>query len=252
MPNAEETAAIAARWPNGLLRHWGLADYQRVHQAMIEFTQRRVAATADELWLVEHPPVFTLGLNAKREHLLTTSPIAVVATDRGGQVTYHGPGQIILYTLLDLRRHRLGVRQLVTLLEQAAIAVADDYGMVAKSRPDAPGVYLQAAKLASLGLRVRRGCSYHGLSLNVAMDLTPFSYINPCGYAGLTMTQLADHGVADDPLRVGMRLAYHFLRQLPTVPADAIQALVPDARRQSPSSDYPTMLAHPREGAPIL
>ena len=177
------------------VRELGLCDYAQTLAAMQAFTDGRDAATADELWLLQHPPVFTLGLNGKREHLLDPGAIPVLAVDRGGQVTYHGPGQLIVYCLLDVRRAGLGVRQLVSLLEQALIDLAAGYGVDAGRRDGAPGVYVAGRKLASLGLRVRRGCSYHGLSLNVAMDLTPFHRINPCGYAGLEMTQLHDLGV---------------------------------------------------------
>jgi lipoyl(octanoyl) transferase len=173
---------------------------------MQRFTEERTADTPDELWLVEHPPVFTLGLNGKAEHLLNPGAIDVIQVDRGGQVTYHGPGQVVLYLLVDLRRRGLGVRALVHRMEQAVIALLAGYGIPARARLDAPGVYVDGAKIASLGLRVRRGCSYHGLALNVDMDLEPFSRINPCGYPGLAVTQLRDLGVTDDLATTGEKL----------------------------------------------
>lgn len=159
---------------------------------MQSFTDKRDAATTDELWLVEHPPVFTLGLNAKREHLLAPGKIPIINIDRGGQVTYHGPGQLVVYLLLDLRRRNLGIRPLVEHIEQALINLLADYQIESHARRDAPGVYVDEKKIAALGLRVRRGCSYHGLALNVNMDLEPFQRINPCGYQGLEVTQLSD------------------------------------------------------------
>lgn len=158
------------------------------------FTDRRDAATPDELWVLEHDPVFTLGMNADPSHLLDPGDIPVVKVDRGGQVTYHGPGQLVVYPLVDLRRAKLGVRDLVTALEEAVIATAAHWGVTAATRPGAPGVYVHGAKLASVGIRVRRGASYHGLSVNVDMDLGPFGRINPCGYEGLAMTQIAALG----------------------------------------------------------
>lgn len=174
---------------------------------MEEFTARRTPATPDELWLVEHHPVFTLGLTGRREHLHDPGAIPVVHSDRGGQTTYHGPGQAVLYTLLDLRRLGLGVRPLVTALEAAVVDLLAGYGIAACPRPDAPGVYVDGAKIAALGLRVRRGCSYHGIALNVTTDLAPFSRIDPCGHRGLAVTRLADLGVEDDCETVGVRLA---------------------------------------------
>ena len=178
----------------GLILHRlpGLQDYQSTWEAMRAFTLARDAATPDALWLLEHPPVFTLGQAGRPEHLLNPGAIPVVQTDRGGQVTYHGPGQLIAYLLFDLRRAGIGVKRLVHILEQSVIEVLADRGIAAAARPDAPGVYVNGAKIASLGLRVRQGCSYHGLALNVAMDLEPFQRINPCGYPGLTVTQMAD------------------------------------------------------------
>jgi len=174
------------------VRRLGRREYTPVVARMREFTETRAAATDDEVWLLEHPPVFTLGRAALIEHLLGPGPIPVVRTDRGGQVTYHGPGQLVVYTLLDLRRLRLGIRPYVHLLEECAIELLAGYGIEAGRRAGAPGVYVAGEKIAALGLRVRRGCSYHGLSLNVDMDLAPFARIHPCGYPGLRVTQLAD------------------------------------------------------------
>ena len=190
------------------LRRRGVVDYTACLAAMQTFTDQRDAETPDELWLVEHPPVFTLGLAGKREHVLDAGGISVVRCDRGGQVTYHGPGQVVLYALLDLNRAGLGVKALVTLLELAVIDLLADLDIAAERRPGAPGVYVAGAKIAALGLRVRRGCCYHGLSLNVAMDLAPFGRINPCGYAGLAVTQVRDLvPAAAQPDQVGERLA---------------------------------------------
>ena len=159
---------------------------------MTEFTNQRTSETIDQLWLVEHPPVFTQGQAGKAEHLLFPGDIPVVQSDRGGQVTYHGPGQLVAYPLLDLRRLKIGVRELVTSIEQTIVATLAHYQIESAAKPDAPGVYVNGDKIASLGLRVRRGCSFHGLALNVAMDLAPFNRINPCGYQGLAMTQMKD------------------------------------------------------------
>lgn len=178
-----------------VIRNLGLQDYETTWQDMQRFTQERNTETADELWIVEHFPVYTLGLNGKREHLLDTGPIPVVTTDRGGQVTYHGPGQLVIYTLLDIKRLNLGIRQLVTILEQAMIYTLAQYGVIAVSRADAPGVYVNAKKIGSIGLRIKKNCSYHGLSLNNDMDLRPFDHINTCGYSDLKVTRLTDLGV---------------------------------------------------------
>lgn len=193
----------------------GRRPYLPVWQAMRELTDNRGEATPDQFWLVEHEPVFTQGQAGKPEHLLMPGDIPVVQTDRGGQVTYHGPGQVVLYPLLDVRRARLGVRELVSALENAVIAVLAEQGVVARARPDAPGVYVGEAKIASLGLRIRRGASYHGVALNVEADLAPFQRINPCGYAGMAMTRLADL-IAEPPStqRVGVRLAECLAHQL--------------------------------------
>jgi lipoyl(octanoyl) transferase len=176
-----------------LIRHLGLAPYEPTWRAMQAFTDGRSPSTADEIWFVEHPPVFTLGLNAGREHVLSPREIPVVQIDRGGQVTYHGPGQLVIYPLIDLRRRHLGVRDLVVALENAVVAYAAELGLAAQGSREAPGVYVGGAKLASLGLRIRRGASYHGMALNVSVDLEPFERINVCGYRGLKVTRLADH-----------------------------------------------------------
>jgi lipoyl(octanoyl) transferase len=190
-----------------MVRALGRRDYVTVWRAMQAFTENRDSDSGDELWLVEHPPVYTLGLNGKPEHVLEPGAIPVVAVDRGGQVTYHGPGQIVAYALLDLRRLGLGPRQLVMALEQGVIDLLADYGVAAVGRREAPGVYVHGAKIAAVGLRVRRGCCYHGLSVNVAMDLEPFSRINPCGYPGMAVTQLADLAAAGDEQILARRLA---------------------------------------------
>ena len=190
-----------------VFRWLGRADYAPTWRAMQSFTDERDATTPDEFWFLEHAPVFTQGLNGKREHLLAPGDIPVVGIDRGGQVTYHGPGQLVVYPLIDLHRRRIGVRELVVALETAVIALAVAYGIEASARRDAPGVYVRGRKLASLGLRIRRGCSYHGLALNVDMDLEPFSRINPCGMAGLEMTQLSALGIAGDVHEIALDLA---------------------------------------------
>ena len=189
------------------VRELGCQDYTSVWRAMQAFTDTRNADGDDELWLVEHPPVYTLGLNGKPEHVLDPGDIPVVQVDRGGQVTYHGPGQLVAYTLLDLRRLGWGPRQLVTALEQGVIDLLESYGIKATGRREAPGVYVGGAKIAALGLRVRRGCCYHGLSFNVAMDLEPFGRINPCGYPGMAVTQLADLVAVEEREGLARRLA---------------------------------------------
>lgn len=178
--------------PELIVRDLGLQPYLPVWRAMQHFTDTRTPDSPDEIWLLEHEPVFTQGQAGKAEHLLLPGNIPVVQADRGGQVTYHGPGQLIAYVLIDVRRAEMGVRDLVTALETSLVALLAEYGVSAHARPDAPGVYVGTAKIASLGLRIRRGCSFHGLALNVDVDLEPFSRINPCGYAGLAMTRLSD------------------------------------------------------------
>ena len=174
------------------MRRLGIVDYQPTWRAMQQFTAQRSANTPDEIWLCQHPPVFTLGLAGKTEHLLTDIGVPVVNIDRGGQVTYHGPGQLVAYLLLDLKRRNLGVRALVTRIEQALIDLLAAYAIPAERLPGAPGVYVQGAKIAALGLRIKNGCCFHGLSLNVDMDLSPYAAINPCGYAGMPVTQLRE------------------------------------------------------------
>ncbi|MBD8511711.1 lipoyl(octanoyl) transferase LipB [Photobacterium sp. WH77] len=176
---------------NLIVRNLGLTDYSVTYEAMHHFTANRDDDTVDEIWLVEHLPVFTQGQAGKAEHVLNPGDIPIFQSDRGGQVTYHGPGQQMMYLLIDLRRHKLGVRELVTHIENTVINTLSRFGVASNARPDAPGVYVDGKKICSLGLRIRRGCSFHGLALNVDMDLTPFLRINPCGYAGMEMTQLA-------------------------------------------------------------
>lgn len=173
----------------------GLVEYQPTWDAMKQFTAERTAHTRDEIWLVQHPPVYTQGMAGKPEHLLHSTNIPVVKIDRGGQITYHGPGQIVAYMLLDMRRWKINVRQLVRLMEQAVIDLLAEFGVAAHGREDAPGVYVGDAKIAALGLKIKNGCCYHGLSFNVDMDITPFTNINPCGYAGLRVTQACEQGV---------------------------------------------------------
>lgn len=178
-----------------LIKHLGLVDYEPTWRTMQSFTDSRTADTPDELWVVEHHPVYTQGLAGKPEHLLRLTEIPVVKTDRGGQVTYHGPGQLVVYLLIDFKRMHIGVRELVRRIEQAVIDMLAEQGITANGDVNAPGVYVDGAKIASLGLRIKNGAVYHGLSLNVDMDLTPFSWINPCGYEGLQVTQMKDLGV---------------------------------------------------------
>jgi lipoyl(octanoyl) transferase len=178
--------------PRPVIRRLGLVEYEPTWRAMQRFTDERGPATPDEIWFLEHPPVFTLGMNASAAHVLAPGDIPVVQIDRGGQVTYHGPGQLVVYPLIDLRRSGLGIRDLVTALERSVIDLAAEYGVTAEARRSAPGVYVEGRKLASVGIRVRRGASYHGLAVNVSLDLEPFGRINPCGYEGLQMTRLAD------------------------------------------------------------
>ncbi len=184
----------------------GLVEYLPTWQAMQDFTATRGPDTPDELWLIEHPPVYTLGLAGKPEHLLRATDIPVVKIDRGGQITYHGPGQIVVYLLLDLKRHNIGVKELVRRMEQAVIDLLAGYGVGAERRDKAPGVYVGNAKIAALGLRIKNGCCYHGLCLNVDMDLSPYAAINPCGYEGLAVTQCRDVGVTDNLEVVGEEL----------------------------------------------
>ncbi len=196
------------------VRHLGLQDYSSAWQAMRRFTDERQTDTIDELWLLQHPPVFTLGQAGRAEHLLDPGEIPVIPCDRGGQVTYHGPGQLIAYVLLDLRRRDLGIKALVQLLEQAVIDLLAELGVSARARRDAPGVYVDDAKIAALGLRVRHGRSYHGLSLNCTMDLEPFRRINPCGHPGMRVTHLADLGLQLPMEQIEQHLTRHLARLL--------------------------------------
>jgi lipoyl(octanoyl) transferase len=200
--------------PAPLIRHLGLVPYEPTWHAMRRFTEERTAGSADEIWFLEHPPVFTLGMNASRAHLIAPGDITVVQIDRGGQVTYHGPGQLVVYPLIDLRRAGLGIRDFVTALERAVIALAAQYGIRAECRRAAPGVYVGGEKLASVGVRVRRNGSYHGLALNVALDLEPFARINPCGYQGLKMTQLSRLGGPTSVSAAAAALTPHLLSAL--------------------------------------
>lgn len=197
-----------------LVRQLGLQPWAPVSQAMHDFTNQRGAETPDEIWLVEHPPVFTQGQAGKAEHLLMPGDIPVMQSDRGGQVTYHGPGQQVMYVLINLKRRKTGVRELVTAIEQTVIATLAHYDIEAAARPDAPGVYVEGKKICSLGLRIRNGSSFHGLALNVDMDLAPFLRINPCGYAGLEMTQISAYKKGVTLADVQPSLIKHFAREL--------------------------------------
>ncbi len=204
----ESPAAMGESPLQAVQVHWlGRVAYEPTWRAMQEFTQQRTPDTTDQIWLLEHEPVFTLGMNADTAHVLAPGDIPVVRIDRGGQVTYHGPGQLVVYALVDIRRAALGVRELVTVLERSVIDCVARWGIDAHCRTGAPGVYVEGRKLASVGLRIRRGGSYHGLALNVCMDLEPFQRINPCGYAGLKVTQLAELGGPADVALVARQLA---------------------------------------------
>ncbi len=206
------------------VRWLGLRDYEPVWRAMQAYTDQRDATFADELWIVEHPPVFTLGQAGKLEHVLAPGDIPLIHVDRGGQVTYHGPGQLVIYPLLDLRRKKMGVRQLVDAIESATVAMLREYCIEAYAKPDAPGVYVEAKKIMALGLRIRRGCSFHGLALNVVMDLEPFERINPCGYLGLRHTQCYDEGGPGDLDSVATSLLRHLQRELRIGTLSSLQA----------------------------
>ncbi|BAK76514.1 lipoyl(octanoyl) transferase [Pseudogulbenkiania sp. NH8B] len=197
-----------------IVKHLGLVDYSPTWLAMQAFTDNRTADTPDELWCLEHPPVYTLGLAGKPEHLIMPSQIEVVKCDRGGQVTYHGPGQLVVYLLIDFKRMGIGVRELVRRIEQSVIDLLAELGIEANGDVNAPGVYVRGEKIASLGLRIKNGAVYHGLSLNVDMDLTPFSWINPCGYAGLKVTQIKDQGASLTVAETAERLLPHLERHL--------------------------------------
>ena len=205
---------MTAALESPLIKSLGLSAYEPVWRAMQEFTETRDETTRDEIWVLEHHPVFTVGMNGSLAHVLAPGDIPVVPIDRGGQVTYHGPGQIVVYPLIDLRRLELGVRTLVSALENAIVNTVADYGIEAAPRPDAPGVYVDGRKLASLGLRIRRGCSYHGLAFNVDMDLEPFQRINPCGFEGLETVSLSDLGGPADLKMVANDLLPHLLKEL--------------------------------------
>ena len=216
--------------PPASLRWLGRVAYEPTWHAMRAYCEQRDATEPDQLWFLEHPPVFTLGMNAREEHLLAPGDIPVVQVDRGGQVTYHGPGQLVVYPLVDLARLGLGVRALVEGIERAVVETLAEWGITASGRRDAPGVYVAGSKIASIGLRIRRSCSYHGLALNVAMDLEPFSRINPCGYAGLTMTQVRDLGGPAGTRDVARALAPRLLAALALDPAEAADAWLPGGR----------------------
>jgi lipoyl(octanoyl) transferase len=206
VPRKRRGASPAAR-SAPLVRSLGLADYASTWEAMRRFTAERGAGTPDELWVLEHPPVYTAGIAARSEHFPKHPGIPLVRTDRGGQITYHGPGQAIVYTLIDLERRRLTVRAMVALIEQAVIDTLAQRGVTAERKAGAPGVYVAGAKIAALGLRVRRGSCYHGVALNAAMDLAPFSDIDPCGYPGLAVTQTSALGISADTQALGEALA---------------------------------------------
>lgn len=212
------TKAAAGTSPHTVetrVRRLGRLEYEPSWRAMQEFTAQRGNDAADELWLTEHPPVYTLGVAGRAEHLpRTNNGVPVIKVDRGGQITYHGPGQVVLYVLLDLRRRGLGVRALVRMMENAVIDLLADRGITAEGRVEAPGVYVNGAKIAALGLRVKNGCSYHGLAFNVDMDLSPFHAIDPCGYSGLAVTQTRDLGIAGTTESLGEELAGHLQRIL--------------------------------------
>ncbi len=196
------------------VRSLGRQEYEPLWRRMQAFTDTRTAETDDEIWFTEHPPIFTLGLNASREHVLSPGNIPVVQVDRGGQVTYHGPGQLMIYPLLDLKRARLSIRDLVTALEQSVVTLLAHYDIAAASRKEAPGVYVAGRKVASVGLRIRRGASYHGMALNVAVDLEPFSRINPCGYKDLELTDLHTLGVPASLAEIETKVLAHLLAGL--------------------------------------
>jgi lipoyl(octanoyl) transferase len=208
-------AAYAGISRGARVRALGCVDYERAWRAMQSFVAKRAETTEDELWVVEHPPVYTMGLAGHSPDLpREVNGIPLVKTDRGGKITYHGPGQVVIYLMLDLRRRALSVRPLVRLMEQSVIDLLGSYGIAAAGRVDAPGVYVRGSKVAALGLRIRNGCSYHGLAFNASMDLAPFRAIDPCGYAGLEVTQARDLGIADDATVIGVRLVRHLLERL--------------------------------------
>ena len=197
-----------------VVRTLGMQDYEPLWRGMQQFTESRSPLSPDEIWFTEHPPIFTLGLNANRDHLLAPGEIPVIQVDRGGQVTYHGPGQLMIYPLIDLKRASLGVRDLVTALEQSVIDLVAEHGIAAASRKDAPGVYVEGKKIASVGLRVRRGASYHGMAMNIDVDLEPFSRINPCGFSDLDVIDLTTLGIDAAPAEIQAQVQARLLRHL--------------------------------------
>ena len=203
-----------AHYPRLTVEYLGLAEFDQVWQKMQQYTLQRDPQSPDQIWFVQHPPIYTLGLNRKSVRMPSRDDIPVVATDRGGKITYHGPGQLVMYVLIDLKRKGLQVRQLVSALENAVIALLADYGVQAKARADAPGVYVQDKKIASVGLRLKQERCYHGLSINMDMDITPFNAIDPCGYQGLQVTQLRDFGIHLDEQQVAAKLLESFAYQL--------------------------------------
>ena len=205
---------IATGTTNIKIKQLGTVDYLTTWQAMKEFTNERTAKTQDEIWLLQHPPIYTQGLAGKPEHLLQSSYIDVIKTDRGGQITYHGSGQIIAYLLLDMRRLKLGVRELVTRMENAVVDLLKGYDIQSESRVDAPGVYVNNAKIAALGLKIKKGYCYHGIALNVDMDLKPFSNINPCGYANLQVTQTKNLGITDSIETISNKLTTQLIEHV--------------------------------------
>jgi lipoyl(octanoyl) transferase len=196
------------------VRRLGLKDFAKTWRDMQGFTLQRNPETPDEIWIVEHPPVYTQGLSGKQEHLLNAENIPVILTDRGGQITYHGPGQLVIYTMINIQRCNLGIRKLVSLLEQAMLTTLSQYGIAAKAKPQAPGVYIQDKKIGSVGLRIKKGCSYHGLSLNNQMDLHPFTGINTCGYPDLEVTSLAEQGILVDNDELAVPLVHYLCNEL--------------------------------------
>lgn len=197
-----------------LVKTLGQQPYEPVWRAMQSFTEQRTSETMDEVWLLEHDPVFTLGRNAKKKHILSAGDIPVIEIDRGGQVTYHGPGQLVVYLMIDIKRRALGVRKLVTLIEQSIISTLNEYQLSARAKKEAPGVYIGDAKIAALGLRIKKGCSFHGLSLNASMDLTPFRQINPCGYKELEVVQLSDYIEDVELSKLQQQLIFHLSKHL--------------------------------------
>ena len=213
---AEVTNGPGAHAPQTRVRRLGLVDYERTWHAMRELTAARTPETPDEIWMLEHPPVYTLGVAGRSGHLPRgANTIPVIKVDRGGQITFHGPGQVVVYLLLDMRRRGLTVRPLVRIMERAVIDLLAAYGIGAEGRTEAPGVYVSGAKIAALGLRVKNGCCYHGIAFNVDMDLSPFHAVDPCGYPGLAVTQARDLGIAGSAERLGEELIDHLVKYLP-------------------------------------